>query len=210
MRLFSLRPATAIRAATACALAFIVIVYTSLSALFSLLVAVLRSALRALAVLISVALLTVFRSTFRTLAVLISAALLAAVLRSSRRTVSVLPVSAALLTAVLRSARRALAVLISAALLTAVLRSALRAITVLSSVALLTAVLQSALRALSVRTSFRLAARSTVVSAIFTVDIRTVTHSHGPALVSDGHGVVLILLQIRGAMLMCHKVTHKN
>ena len=283
MRLFSLRPATAIRAATACALAFIVIVYTSLSALFSLLPTVFRSAVRALAVPISAALLTaVLRSARRTLAVLSSAVLFPTVLRSARRALAVLT-SAALLTSVLRSARRALTVLSSAVLLPAVLRSArrtvtvltsavllptvlrsaLRAVTVLSSAALLTAVLRStlrtlsvaalhcaaviahltvsvlsecivallpsaarttvpltstvptvalltsaalltsvlrsALRALSVRASFRHAARSTVVSAILRVCIQTVIDSHGPALASDGHGVVLILLQIRGA-----------
>ena len=38
-----------------------------------------------------------------------------------------------------------------------------------------------------------------MVSAILTVDIRTVTHSHGPALASDGHSIVLILFQICGA-----------
>ena len=254
MRLFSLRPATAIRAATACALVFIVIVYTSLSALFSLLTFVLRSAIRAIAVLISAALLTsVLRSAIRAIAVLpVSAALLSAVLRSALRALTALT-SAALLSAVLRSALQALTALTSAALLSAVLRSALRTVAILSSAALLSAVFRSALRAvtvaalhcaaviahfavsvffegaavlltsavlmvtlptsaaptvtvlrsalrpLSVRASFRHTSRSTVVSAIFTVDIRTVTHSHGPALASDGHSIILILLQIRGA-----------
>ena len=165
----------------------------------ALLTAVLRSALRAVTVLTSAALLTaVLRSARRAVTVLTSAALLTAVLRSTLRALAVL-ISVALQTAVLRSARRTLAVLSSAALLTFVLRSAFRTLAVPTSAALLTAVLRSALRALSVRASFLHAARSTVVSAIFTVDIRTVTHSHGPALASDGHGVVLILLQIRGA-----------
>ena len=86
MRLFSLRPATAIRAATACALTFIVIVYTSLSALFSLLTAILRSALRTHTVLTSVALpVAVLRSALRAVTVLSSGALLTPVLRSAVR-----------------------------------------------------------------------------------------------------------------------------
>ena len=136
------------------------------------------------------------------IAVLISATLLTAVLRSAGRAVTFAALHCAAVIAHLSVSvffECAAVLLSSITRPTVPLTSAVPAVALLTSAVLLPTVLRSAIRALSVRTSFRLAVRSTEVSAIFTVDIRTVTHSHGPALASDGHGVVLILFQICGA-----------